>query len=444
MRQKRILYVAATSKGGSAFSLFHMMQGLDRDRFEPMVAFHASQGSFVEKRMHESKVKTSFLTQGAETDASQSPAPASTAIQEQDTGHWLASHLGKGASKTYHLLRAHYQYLRQDRPLIRPLVRLIRENQIDLVHFNNSLRSAKAAIKACRITGVPCVCHVRGFTNLRPYDLRFAPSVDLFVYISHAVEQDCRRQGISSTGIVVHNVVDLAEFPSPQAQNEHNQAVRAEFGWDANTPIVGVVGRLDWWKGHETFLQAVAAARTQVANLKALIVGAPVDSPASIKYNRELQAMTKALGLEQSVVFTGFRSDVARLMSAMDIVVLSSSTPEPFGRVVIEGMAAGKPVVATAAGGVLDIIQDGLDGRLVPIRDADRMSQAIVELILDPQKAEQMGQAARRRVEAKFTLPRQVATIEQVYSTLLDTPPKERAHIQWRHILGATGLCPSP
>jgi glycosyltransferase involved in cell wall biosynthesis len=111
---------------------------------------------------------------------------------------------------------------------------------------------------------------------------------------------------------------------------------------------------------------------------------------------------------------------------------------------VIEGMAAGKPVVATAAGGVLDIIRDGLDGRLVPIQDADRMSQAIVELVLNPEKAERMGQAARRRVETKFTLPRQVATIEQVYSTLLRTPPKERAHIQWQQVLDTAGLCPSP
>jgi glycosyltransferase involved in cell wall biosynthesis len=409
-----------------------------------MVAFYATEGSFIEKRMHECKVQTYFLSKNPRTDVSRLSSPSDTPTQDQDIGRWLASRLGTGASRTYHWLRAHYRYLREVRPRIRPLVRLIRENEIDLVHHNNGLRSAKAAALAARSAGVPCVCHVRGFTNLRPYDLKFARSVDLFVYISSAVEQFCHRQGISSTGIVVHNVVDLDEFSAPQAHDGHAQAVRDEFGWSHATPLVGVVGRLDWWKGHETFLEAVAKATARVNGLRALIIGAAMDSVRNRQYYRDLQAMTRALGLDNKVVFTGFRSDIPRLMSALDVVVLSSSTPEPFGRVVIEGMAAGKPVVATAAGGVLDIIQDGIDGQLVPIQDAQAMSQAIVELILDPQKAKRMGQAARRRVEAKFTLPRQVATMEQVYRTLLDTPSQDRAHIQWQHILDTPGLGPSP
>jgi glycosyltransferase involved in cell wall biosynthesis len=443
MTQKRILYVAATSKGGSAFSLFHMMRGLDRKKYEPMVAFFASQGSFIETRMRECQIKAHFLTQETQPDATHTPAPSDTSAQGRDRGRWIEDRFGKRAGQTYRWFRAHYHYGREDRPRIAPLVRLIRKNNIDLIHFNNSLRSAKAAIQAARITGTPCVCHVRGFIDLKPYDLKFGRSVDLFVFISRAVERDCRRQGISSTGIVVHNVIDLDEFPSSAEHSPDADAVRAEFGWGPGTPLVGVVGRLDWWKGHETFLEAVAQATARVGNLKALIVGAPVDTPQNQRYCQDLQAMTRSLGLEDKVVFTGFRSDIARLMSALDIIVLSSSTPEPFGRVVIEGMAAYKPVIATAAGGVLDIIRDGLDGRLVPIQDADVMSQAIVELVLDPEKARRMGQAARRRVETQFTLPRQVATIEQVYSTLLDTPPKDRASIEWQHILNTPGLSAS-
>jgi glycosyltransferase involved in cell wall biosynthesis len=443
MKKTRVLYVASTSNGGSAFSLYHMMQGLDRQRFEPMVAFYAPQDSFIERRLHESGAKVSYLAENNGTDPTLISAPIDPTTQTQDTGRWLASNLGNGASQTYHWLRAHYQYLRQDRPRIRPLVRLIRENDIDLLHFNNNLRSAKTAIRAAQITRIPCVSHVRGFVNLRPYDLRFASSVDLFVYISRAVEQDCHRQGIRTPGIVVHNVVDLSEYPQPCRENGDARAVRDEFGWTPETPVVGVVGRLDWWKGHETFLEAVAAASKQVPNLKALIIGGTVDTPYCRQYHRDLLAQTRDLGIEDKVVFTGFRSDVARLMSALDIVVLSSSTPEPFGRVVIEGMAAGKPVIATAAGGVLDIIRDGIDGRLVPIQDAGAMSQAIVELVLDPDRASTMGQAARRRVEDKFTVPHQVSIVQQVYDTLLDAPSTERARIQWQKILDTPGLSTS-
>jgi len=412
-----------------------MMRGLNPQKFEPTVVFYASEDSFIEKRMRECGVQARYLSQDAGAGSPFISAPAEPSTDDQDTGRWLGTHLGAGASRTYHWLRAHYQYLKQDRPRVRPLVRLIRDLEIDLLHFNNSLRSAKAAIRAARIAGIPCVCHVRGFTNLRPYDLKFADSVDLFVYISRAVEQDCHEQGIRTTGIVVHNVVDLDEYPDPDESRESANAVRDEFGWAPGTPVVGVVGRLDWWKGHETFVQAVASATERVPNLKALIVGAPVDSPLCRQYHQDLLALIHNLGLEDKVILTGFRSDVARLMSALDIVVLSSSTPEPFGRVVIEGMAAGKPVIATAAGGVLDIIRDGTDGRLIPIQDADAMSQALIDLLVDPQKAAAMGRAARRRVEDKFTVPRQVAILQKVYGTLLDTPTRDRARIRWQQVL---------
>jgi glycosyltransferase involved in cell wall biosynthesis len=443
MKPKRILYVAATSKGGSAFSLFHMMRGLDRAKYDPSVVFYASQNSFIESRMRESQIQATFITRNNLSETTQPPQQSNTTAQSRDTGRWIESRFGARAAQTYRWFRAHYLYIRDDRPRVAPLVQLVREHKIDLIHFNNSLRSAKPAVEAARRTGTPCVCHVRGFTDLSPYDLRFARHVDLFVFISRAVEQDCRRQGIATTGVVVHNVVDLAEFPSAAARSPDADAVRAEFGWAPGTPVVGVVGRLDWWKGHETFLQAVSQAAARASDLKALIVGAPVDTPRSVRYYQGLQELTRSLGLEDKVAFTGFRSDVARLMSAMDIVVLSSSTPEPFGRVVIEGMAAYKPVVATAAGGVLDIIRDRVDGRLVPIQDPQAMSQAIVELVAHPERAEKMGQEARRRVEAKFTLPRQVATLQQIYSTLLDTPPRDRAHIQWQNILNPPGLSTS-
>jgi glycosyltransferase involved in cell wall biosynthesis len=84
---------------------------------------------------------------------------------------------------------------------------------------------------------------------------------------------------------------------------------------------------------------------------------------------------------------------------------------------------------------VLDNIRDGIDGRLVPIQDADAMSQALIELLADPDKATAMGHAARRRVEIEFTVPHQVATLQKVYGTLLDTPTRDRAGIRWQRVL---------
>jgi len=101
------------------------------------------------------------------------------------------------------------------------------------------------------------------------------------------------------------------------------------------------------------------------------------------------------------------------------VVVLSSSAPEPFGRVVIEGMAAGKPVVATAAGGVLDIIEDGVNGLLVPCKNSEALARAILGLLVDEDRARRIGQAARRRVEEKFAVQSQVDAIQAIYDALL-------------------------
>jgi glycosyltransferase involved in cell wall biosynthesis len=101
------------------------------------------------------------------------------------------------------------------------------------------------------------------------------------------------------------------------------------------------------------------------------------------------------------------------------MVVHTSIIPEPFGLVIIEGMASGKPVVATAAGGVLDIIEDGLNGLLVPCGDAKAISRAILQIISDPDRAKQLGMAARRRVAEKFTIQRQVMATQKLYDVIL-------------------------
>ena len=135
--------------------------------------------------------------------------------------------------------------------------------------------------------------------------------------------------------------------------------------------------------------------------------------------DKRLRSLVNTLGLEDTVIFAGARSDVPRLISALDVVVHASSTPEPFGLVIIEGMASGKPVVATGAGGVIDIIEDGVNGLLVPCKDSEAMGQAILQIISDPDRAKQMGLAARQRVTEKFTVQHQVKAVEKLYDDIL-------------------------
>jgi glycosyltransferase involved in cell wall biosynthesis len=384
-----------------------------------------------------------FLRDDA-TDRSPPSGPqALPPTRETDIGLWLETHIGKGISEPYRFLRSSHLYLRQDLPFVRSIARTIREHNIALVHVNNGLRSGKPAIAAARQTRTPCVCHVRGFEKMVYFDRLFARPVNVFVYISKAVGQNYVDQAIPAhKGVVVHNVVNLDEFPYDLDQPSGAeraataaQQIRTEFGWPSDTPIASLVGRLDWWKGHETFLEAVALAAHQEPNLRALIVGAPVDTPRNRAYHDTVLSMVQSLRLQDRVVFTGFRSDIPRVMAASDVIVLSSSTPEPFGRVVIEGMAACKPVIATAAGGVLDVIEHGVHGLLVPLQDPGAMAAAIVELVSDRQRARRMGRKARRHVERRFTLPTQVNAIQGVYSAILEAPRQKRTQINWQSIV---------
>jgi glycosyltransferase involved in cell wall biosynthesis len=408
--------------------------------------FHAQEHSFVEEKLDERGVEV--ITLSARTTSSKGngrvgavPRSRSTHMRTPFVGGlsgWLEKHLGRGAAQFYLAGKVCYQFLRQEVRLVLPIMRAIRARNIDLVHANIGLRVGKPAIVAAWLTRTPCICHVQMLEELTPFDRAFARIVDCFVYISTAVAREYTRQGIDKTkGTIIYHAVDLEDYPDTSredaaAQETHiAHEVRAEFGWTPEVPLVGVVGRLDWWKGHEYFVEAMAQVTEQVPDVKALIVGAPQDTSRNREYHRDLCSRTQSLGLEDTVRFTGFRSDVPRLMSAMDAVVLPSSNPEPFGLVVLEGMAAGKPVIATAAGGPLDIIEDGISGCLVPLKDAGAMAKAIVALVSDRDRARQIGQAARLRVEARFTIRQQVVAMQQMYDITLAQGCQTKLSTDW-------------
>jgi len=139
----------------------------------------------------------------------------------------------------------------------------------------------------------------------------------------------------------------------------------------------------------------------------------------SQSYSQELLRLVQASGLEKVVTFTGFRQDVSRLLTGMDIMVHASTAPEPFGRVIIEGMAAGVPVIGTNAGAVPEIIQDGVNGLLVAPDDIDAMASAITYALDHPQEREAWRREARRTVAQEFTAARYVRGVEKVYEEIL-------------------------
>jgi glycosyltransferase involved in cell wall biosynthesis len=185
----------------------------------------------------------------------------------------------------------------------------------------------------------------------------------------------------------------------------------------AGIPVVGLVGRIAPWKGQHVFLDAATIVRKRFPEVRYQIVGAPLFG--EYDYEQRVRRQCAELGLDDVVEFTGFREDVADLIARFTVLVHASTVPEPFGQVVLEGMMAGKPVVATRGGGVTEIVVEGETGLLVPMGDADAMAAAIMELLEDHHRARGMGEAGRRRALSEFTIDRTARQVEAIYERLL-------------------------
>jgi len=331
----------------------------------------------------------------------------------------IAASLGRysrGLATAYTNSKAAYLTLRRDLPLARRVARLIKDESIDIVHNNNTLSGNRVTVMAARMAGVPQVCHVRMLHKFSAVDRYLSRFVHTFIYISKAVEQLYQSLGIPARkGQVIYNPIDLEAFRQVNGAAE----LRAEFGLSEADRLIGNVGRLDWWKGHDDFLRAMAEVVRVQPNAKALIVGAPDTSDMGQVYFQRLQQLVFELELSGHVIFTGFRSDIARIMAASDVVVHSASEPEPFGRVVAEAMAAGRPVVATAAGGVIELVNDQVNGLMIPPKNPGAMAQAIQQLLHDRERAHLMGQRAQAYLTEHFTSERSHIAVERIYQSLL-------------------------
>jgi glycosyltransferase involved in cell wall biosynthesis len=245
--------------------------------------------------------------------------------------------------------------------------------------------------------------------------------VTLYVANSEATKQDLVDLGVASGRIrVIYPPVDLDRFnPGVPAGRQ-----RAEFGVGVGEPCFGIFGSLLEWKGQHVFLKAARLVMDEVPSARAFVIGEPPERGQA--YRDELRRLAHDLGIADRVVFTGFREDVPELMQLLRVIVHASVTPEPFGRVIAEAMAMGKPVVATDAGGPREIIQDGFDGYLVPPEQPEAMARVITRLLTDTAHAEQVGRRARRTVEARFSAEAHARLVEQVYADVLAQPSGPR------------------
>lgn len=212
---------------------------------------------------------------------------------------------------------------------------------------------------------------------------------------------------------IVPNGLDVTSVPGAGA----GLAFRRELNIGPEAPVVGCLGRLLRWKGQHFFLDVAARLAPRVPEAVFLVVGSALYADPRDDYARELRLLARRLGIEGRVVFAGQREDPLAAASAMDVVV-NCSQDEPFGRVLIEAMACGRPVVAFRSGAVPEIVQEGVTGVLVKFGDTAGMAEAILGLLRDRERGTAYGEAGRARVAARFSLQAATRGVEAVYAEL--------------------------
>ena len=302
------------------------------------------------------------------------------------------------------------------------LAALIRRERIDIVHTNTGV--IVSASLAAKLAGRPHVWHIRDWFQefgplWKPYSRYILATSGKILCVSTPIAKQFPH---SPKVEVVHDGFDLAEFP-PLAEEE-KIAARTRWNLPPDALVVGTVGRIKFVrKGQEFLLQAAAVLQNRNVPVTCLLAGAP--APGAEDHVDRMKLLARELGVR--VIFTGELPDARPAYAAMDIFVLPSAQPEPFGGVVMEAMALGLPVVGTAIGGTTEQIAEGETGLLVPPADPERLADAIAELAQSPELRARLGTAGRERISKRFSLDAMTSQILTTYAALAPSaaPPSD-------------------
>jgi glycosyltransferase involved in cell wall biosynthesis len=320
------------------------------------------------------------------------------------------------------------RYIARFWPSVFRLAALMRRERADLVHSNSlyALHGPWAALLA----RVPHVCHVREIpdapkplqklltTTAARLSARVIPMTD-------AVARLFRPNGASGSKVtVIPDGIDLTAFNARVS----GARIRRELRIPADVPLVGFVGRLDPWKGADVFVRAAAEVAKRCPAARFLVCGG--DLPGYEAYAEGVRRLALEAGLGGRIYFTGWTyrlDDIPEVMAALDVLVHTSTRPEPFGLVLVEAMATAKPVVASNDGGVPEVVEAGVTGHLVEPENWRAVAAAIEDLLANPSRAAAFGAAGRARVERLFEVRAYVDKVQALYASIIRPAAADRS-----------------
>ncbi len=382
MRARRVaLVIGQLQLGGAERQLYELAMRLDRARYEPLVVCLSSVTEPFARKLREGKITVDVLPRSAHWEIARAKALAGILrAREIDLTH---SFLVAANAYTY----AARWFMRG--PERRPYIassRICSRPPGMLMYWVN--RRAFHAASAVIANSRAVMRYTSALYGLEPREIT-----------------------------VIHNGIALDAYAGPGSDENGTgprAAARADLGIPGSAVVVGTIGRIAAQKNLELFLEMASRlvrAPGAAERLRFVVAG---DGPA----RGELEASASARGLGRHVIFTGACEDVPRMMSAIDLFVLSSDA-EGLPNAVMEAMAAGRAVVATSVGGTEELVADGICGHLVPPGDAAALTEHVGRLLWDPRARREMGRQGRARVEREFSVEKMVASTAALYDEVM-------------------------
>jgi len=299
------------------------------------------------------------------------------------------------------------------------LVRLVRRERPDIIHTHTA-KAGMVGRVAARLCGTPLVLHTFHGNVFHGY---FGPrKTRVFIALERALARATnrilalnaeQRQELLRYGIAPPRKISVLKLGLPLEALTRNAAppamLREKWGVPAGNRTVGIVGRLVPIKGHELFIDVAAHVQRQRASVSFVVVG-------DGQRREELERYAAAAGA--SVIFTGFEADRPAIFAALDVVTLTSIN-EGSPVALIEAMAAGRPVISTAAGGVVDLVRNGETGIVLPSRDPAAFAEGLLRLLDEPAEARRLAEAGQRSVYPEYDVSRLIANMRALYRELL-------------------------
>jgi glycosyltransferase involved in cell wall biosynthesis len=277
------------------------------------------------------------------------------------------------------------------------LQKIIRQKNIHLLYSNTTgVLAGALAASTCRVKHI---WHVHEIIENPQWFKRILGKImrqysQTVVVVSEAVKKSWQSVIPENKIVVVHNGIDYSPYLQEQP------SLQESFRFPQDALIIGMVGRVHYWKGQDYFIEIAGQLHGRFPHLRFVMVG---DAFPGYEYlYAQLDNQMQQLQVQDVVKQLGFRNDIPSLMQSIDLLLLPSQLPDPFPTVILEAMASGKPVIATQMGGALEMIESGITGDFMPANNAEVAANKIANW-LNKEKLNTAGRAARQRVLEKFS-----------------------------------------